>query len=194
MTTLYVLDLRNYVNSWRTLLPTLPTERQQRALSCRKEADSLRIAGAGYLLSLALERAGVPKLQQKFERTPMGKPYLTDYPDIQFSLSHAGTWAVCAVGDAPLGVDLEREGRCTMELARRFFHPDEVKYLESLPTEHLENELCKLWTAKEAYGKAQGSGLQLSQPLDLRDPRFHFYKLEDHTLCLFCRGEIRLHP
>lgn len=98
MVSLYALDLNAF--DWQACLPSLPTERRARVLSCRDPDDSRRIAGAGYLLSLALERAGVSRTEQVFARTDLGKPYLENRPDLHFSLSHAGPWAVCAVGFA----------------------------------------------------------------------------------------------
>ena len=35
-----------------------------------------------------------------------GQPYLTAAPDVHFSLSHSAAWAVCAVSDHPVGVDI----------------------------------------------------------------------------------------
>lgn len=161
MVTLCALNLEG--RDWKEWLPSLPAERRLRALSCRNPDDSRRIAGAGYLLALVLERSGVPRRDQVFARTGLGKPYLPDRPDLHFSLSHAGPWAVCAVGDSPLGVDVEAP-RCTMAVARRYFHPREVEYLEALPRETQKAALCRLWTAKEAYVKFLGRGLTM--PLD----------------------------
>ncbi len=202
MAKLYVLDLRPWLDGkWRELLPLLPEARQKKALACRRDADGARTACAGWLLQYALIQAGVPQEAQIFTENPWGKPLLRDRADLHFSLSHSGTWAVCAVGASPLGVDVEPP-RCTIAMARRFFHPLEIEALERLKPEAQPDALGRLWTAKEAYLKALGRGL--TQPLNSfavtltpeatlldRSPyRLHEYRLGDYFLCL-CTPEAR---
>ena len=155
MTRLFLLDLQGLQHGrWRELLPALPQNRQERALHCREEADSVRIAGAGWLLRQALEQVGVPARQQAFSANAWGKPELTG-SEICFNLSHSGMWAACAVSDRPVGVDVELP-RCSMAVAQRHFCPEE---LLQLPREDRSLALNRLWTAKEAFVKAVGCGL-----------------------------------
>lgn len=153
MTNLYALNVTEL--NIASVLPLLPPVRQEKIEKLSKEADKSRSAGAGWLLQYALSQAGVSA--PIFAETPLGKPYLPEHPQLHFSLSHAGDWAVCAVGDAPLGVDVEQP-RCTMKIAKRFFSPDE------LPETEDKDFLLRLWTAKEAFVKALGGGLTI--PLD----------------------------
>ena len=37
-----------------------------------------------------------------------GKPYLSDSPEVHFSLSHSSDWAICAVSNHPVGADIQR--------------------------------------------------------------------------------------
>ncbi len=90
-----------------------------------------------------------------------GKPYLTDAPAVQFSLSHSGDWAVCAVSNYPVGVDIQHCGTGRRDVARRFFHPDEVRYLDALSSGEREQAFFRLWALKESYVKADGRGLRL---------------------------------
>lgn len=199
MTALYALDLRRKTSKqWLDLLPTLPETRQRRVLACRQESDRVRTAGAGWLLQFALSEAGISTPLQHITEDSLGKPRLTDREDIHFSISHSGHWAVCAVSDRPVGVDVERP-RCSPEVARRFFHPDEL--LSEDPV-----FLTRLWTAKEAFVKALGLGLtipldsflvrlgpdtaRLEQSYSPLPYRLHEYRLEQDLLCL-CTTEDR---
>lgn len=92
---------------------------------------------------------------------PGGKPYLVAAPDIHFSLSHSGGWAVCALSDRPVGVDIERRTPGRRDVAERFFHKEETQYLNSLPLCAREDAFYSLWTLKESFVKATGRGLRL---------------------------------
>ena len=90
-----------------------------------------------------------------------GKPYLVNEPGVHFSLSHSADWAVCAISDHPVGVDIERCEPGRRDIAARFFHKDEVRYLNTLLPSMREDAFYKLWTLKESFVKSTGRGLDL---------------------------------
>lgn len=198
MAQLYGLDLRPFWNGrWQELLPVLPPERQAAVQRRRSDADRARAAGAGWLLQYALTQAGIAPEDQILNKTELGKPFLPAHPEVHFNLSHSGHWAVCAVSCDPVGVDVEQP-RCTMEIARRFFRPQELEGLDALPD--LQDRLNRLWTAKEAFIKALGGGLtvplnsftvllhangaKLNQNLSSLPYRLHEYRLDDSRISL----------
>lgn len=203
MTTLYAMDLRRREDgSWRDLMSTLPSDRRQRALLCRFDPDKMRIVCAGYLLQTALEQAGIPVEEQIFETNQWGKPYLKYHRSVHFSISHSGIWAVCAVSDHNVGVDVELP-RCTLAVAKRHFCPSEVEGLNQLDRLQQADALNRLWTAKESFLKMLGKGLTL--PLDsfsvrMDDPptlnqtytdlpyQLHEYRLGLYRICLCSIG------
>ncbi|MBE6575041.1 MAG: 4'-phosphopantetheinyl transferase superfamily protein [Ruminococcaceae bacterium] len=89
------------------------------------------------------------------DRAEGGKPCFLHAPELHFSVSHSGGIWVCAFSAAPVGIDLQqikpiREGG----IARRFFHPEEIAYLDAHP-----DAFFALWTAKESYVKLTGQGV-----------------------------------
>ena len=96
------------------------------------------------------------------ERGEHGKPRLTG-TSLEFNLSHTTDALLLAVGrNNVLGVDLESFGRRTrpvIELARRFFTPDEATALETFPEDLRQTAFLRLWCAKEAALKAEGGGI-----------------------------------
>ncbi len=119
------------------------------------------------LLRVALETfLGTPVEEWSVLRdSPYAKPYVPALPNVHFSITHAGDYWACAVADAEVGLDLQdvreriagsgtQEDRA-MAIARRFFHPAEVAYLEGRPAE----EFFRLWAKKESYVKYTGAGL-----------------------------------
>jgi 4'-phosphopantetheinyl transferase len=132
-------------------------EHRRQFIVCR---GALREALAGYVeQSPALLR---------FDCNRYGKPALSG-EDIRFNLSHSGVWAMLAVSDREVGIDIERiEPRFMQDqIPERFFSAREVTELRSLPRCEQTAAFFRCWTRKEAYIKARGLGLAL--PLDSFD-------------------------
>jgi len=55
---------------------------------------------------------------------------------------------------------VERRGR-TIEIADRYFAPDEVRDLHALPDDRRRERFFEYWTLKESYIKARGMGLAI---------------------------------
>ncbi len=128
-------------------------------IAARPERERRRSLGAALLLehAAARHRPGLSRPLRRAEGT-WGKPYLPDAPDLHFSLSHSGDWAVCAVADVPVGVDLQQERPLRVSPARRFA-PEERAVLAALPPEERSRRTFSLWACKEAYTKCTGLGL-----------------------------------
>lgn len=95
-----------------------------------------------------------------------GKPHLFvrggEHCDLQFNWSHSGTFALVALARSVTpGVDIEqpREGVKVIEIAQRFFAPDEVQDLVDCEEAERHALFLRLWCAKEAVLKALGRGL-----------------------------------
>ncbi|MCC8029612.1 MAG: 4'-phosphopantetheinyl transferase superfamily protein [Lachnospiraceae bacterium] len=90
-------------------------------------------------------------------REGYGKPYVKELPYVHFSISHSGNVWTCAVSGTEVGLDLQiRHTGDSEKLARRFFHPNEIRWLE----QHGFDEFSRLWAYKESYVKYTGIGLK----------------------------------
>ena len=109
-----------------------------------------------------------PDLSMLFQvvRTDRGKPYFPNCPQIQFSISHSGSYWVCAMANEAIGVDLQQHVRLKDEtieaasvrfgkIAHRFFHPLEAGYVEL----NRYSNFFDVWTARESYVKYTGQGI-----------------------------------
>jgi 4'-phosphopantetheinyl transferase len=78
-----------------------------------------------------------------------------------FNLAHTDGLVVMALGRVDrLGVDVERlDQRVNLAVARRYFSAAEITSLDSLPPEERVRRFQRLWTLKEAYLKALGTGI-----------------------------------
>jgi 4'-phosphopantetheinyl transferase len=92
-----------------------------------------------------------------------GKPSVAaEAPQVHFSVSYAtsvGAVAVCV--ERPVGVDVadRRIARPFLRLARRYFAPAEAESLCAVSAARRAEEYYRLWTRKEAWGKAIGRGV-----------------------------------
>ena len=103
--------------------------------------------------------------QVPLAHTPLGKPYLADYPGFHISLSHGGGVVAAALsGAGPVGVDVDDCDNMPppsqqLAFARRFFPAAEAQFLADTPPDDRTGAFLTLWTAKEAVGKALGQGV-----------------------------------
>jgi 4'-phosphopantetheinyl transferase len=91
-----------------------------------------------------------------------GKPYLRGPGSPKFNLSHTDGWALLAVCDTDVGVDVERirTDLDPVALAERFFSRREVVAVRSGGP----GVFFRYWVCKESYAKALGQGLRNGIP------------------------------
>lgn len=110
----------------------------------------------------------IPPSQWKFRRTRHGRPEVCAPPvPVRFNVSHTrGLVALALTAACDVGIDVETFEVETkrIELARRFFAPEESSAILAAPPRDGESRFVELWTLKEAYLKALGFGLSI--PLD----------------------------
>ena len=80
------------------------------------------------------------------QKTPSGKPYFPDRPDIHFSISHTSSHVMCAISFFPVGVDVEAVRPIPEQLPARVCSPEELE----------EFDFFELWTLKESFIKLSG--------------------------------------
>ncbi len=97
--------------------------------------------------------------EEMTEITEQGKPYLADYPDVHFNLSHSDGITACIVENQECGIDCENVREYRPNVIKRAFSEKEQALIESAPENERDMLFFTLWTLKEAYIKAIGKGL-----------------------------------
>jgi len=83
----------------------------------------------------------------EIKKTPNGKPYFPERPDVHFSLSHGRTHVLCVISDNPVGCDIEAtERKISLRASKYFCTQDEMDMFDPLD----------LWLLKESYVKLFG--------------------------------------
>jgi 4'-phosphopantetheinyl transferase len=157
---------RDQRSAAHALLVALATSLQDAAPPAGNPAQGDSAVGEGAARSAVSSQALVLRHEVS------GRPVIDG---LAVSLSHArGLIAVAASRHGPLGVDVESRREFEIDgMARRWFDPVEVSWLyrQADPLD----AFLRLWTAKEAVGKAlgrglRGSGLRRLMPLDTMLP------------------------
>jgi len=142
------------------------------------ERDRVRHIVTRWLARSVLARyVGVAAEALRFEQNVYGRPKLDSeaHPEtsIRFNISHTDGVVVLAVtSGAEVGIDVENviARPAALDVAERFFAPDEAARLRSVPMPARSRAFFEYWTLKESYIKARGKGLSL----DLGKFAFHF--------------------
>ena len=150
------------------------------AVSGKKEAPEWIWVTAGEAIMRLSTLAPV-----KIEKSPGGKPYFADRQGLFLSLSHSGEYAVCAVSDVPVGVDIQEYRKVKRNMLKRLLCPGEqIVLAERADTSERAKDgflsaeetvdFFRFWTAKEACVKCTGAGLSK----DFRELLADFEKCE----------------
>lgn len=85
-----------------------------------------------------------------------GKPFVKD-DNLYFNISHSGEYAVCAIGDEEMGVDIQKKKEIKYEFARRYYHDKDLEHIDR--SEDSLTEIIRVWAIKESYVKLKGKGM-----------------------------------
>lgn len=186
----------NEVHIWRANLLTSPLllEQAKQLLSADELQRGQRLYSSElrqrFWLAHAWKRCilaqyvSQPPSQLNFARGEYGKPFLilpADMQSVQFNMSHSGDMVLFAImQNVEVGVDIELINWQVeaLQLAQRFFAPEEYELLHNVPGSQLIPAFYRIWTLKEAVIKALGKGLHYNLS------EFAVHLADDYAHCL----------
>ncbi|MDR3222257.1 MAG: 4'-phosphopantetheinyl transferase superfamily protein [Methanobrevibacter sp.] len=120
------------------------------------DKDKCLSGGGRILLKFILSKIGIEDYIINID--DRGKPFLDNYPNISFNISHSGELVMVGVCDEDIGVDIEKIQNLDYSgLSNHFFHLNEYK--EIVNSENPINTFFRIWTLKESYVKMKGTGI-----------------------------------
>ena len=123
----------------------------------KRPAKRLSVAAGELMRSAIAGEFNKNPSELRFRTGKNGKPYVENVK-VEFSVSHSGNIAVCALSDKPVGIDIENIREANVNVARRLFTQDEQNYVfEKWPL--VKQRFFEVWTRKEAYVKMLGKGV-----------------------------------
>ncbi len=125
--------------------------------------DKIRtLIGEILIRTIITEDLGIRNDNISFEKNPYGKPYLKNYPNFNFNISHSGDFVVCAIDNNPIGVDIEEVKYIEYEdIAKNFFTTNEFDYITKNDSYSSLSRFYEIWTLKESFIKCCGQGLSM---------------------------------
>lgn len=155
--------LDGFTEQQAAFVSTLSPDERQRAGAFRFDSDRLKfIVRRGLLRRLLSLITGETPESLRLQTGRRGKPFLTDWPDIHFSMSHSDELALFGFSRRlRIGVDIEKQNR-TPDLggmARTIFSEQDATRILALCGEEQVVAFFRAWTRLEALVKALGTGL-----------------------------------
>lgn len=124
------------------------------------------VVGRALARTVLGRRLGCAPVQVPISSAATGRPALAGCEKMDFSISHSRRHCAVAVSTrGRIGVDVEEVADFPERLANRWCSPGEADWLRQLPVCERARGFYKLWTIKEACGKARGTGIR--PPLDV---------------------------
>ncbi|WP_169314685.1 4'-phosphopantetheinyl transferase family protein [Acetobacterium woodii] len=142
-------------NRYHTLSPARQKKIDQLIFSKDKKLS----LAAGLVFQAGLADYGLQEQHLIIAHHQNGKPYLPQYPELFFNISHSEQLAICVFSNREIGADVEKVSNIDLEIARRLF--DNAEYREIIAADCPEEAFYNYWVLKESYMKATGWGLKL---------------------------------
>jgi len=143
------------------------------------QKDKLLHIGGEALLNYILKKIKID--DPLYETTDYGKPYLKNYPEIHFNISHSEKYVFCGVSSHPIGVDIEYIQDIDLNIAETYFHEKEYNYI--INSKNKTKSFFDIWTLKESYLKMEGIGLNL-------DLNSFIISIKDENICIIPTKQI----
>lgn len=144
-------------NDYKYFFSLMNSEKRERIDRFKNTEDKKRSVCAEMLARQEISKNyGFAIEEIMFDTQENGKPYCKN-ADVHLSLSHSGEYAVCAIGDADIGIDIQKIVPYNEKTAKKVCSESEFEHIEK--SDDKAAEFVKLWTQKEAFAKMEGKGI-----------------------------------
>jgi 4'-phosphopantetheinyl transferase len=149
--------------TFRKLLANVHNEKCEKIKKFVRPEDAIRALLADILVrSVIASYLKVSNKTIEFNVNEYGKPFLKGNYGLHFNVSHSEDWIVCAIDNKPVGIDIEKVRPVDLlEIASQLFSDEEYKTLIVKSPEDRQRFFFDLWTLKESYIKAVGTGFSI---------------------------------
>ncbi|PIF04385.1 MAG: hypothetical protein CSA86_02065 [Arcobacter sp.] len=133
---------------------TISPQRLKYAKQYHKKQDFIRSLLSSVLFYYALNKNGIDKKDIIIEKSLRGKPFLKNSKNIDFNITHSGHWVACAIDVNDVGIDIEYMKDINLTDFEEILTTKEISYINNK-----QENFYQIWTLKESYIKALGTGI-----------------------------------
>ena len=126
---------------------------------CENNEKTMHHTAWSLLYSYLLSSYGLTQDQLSVSRTSNGKPYFSSHPSIHFSIAHSHGLVAVAIGNTPVGIDLERYRPISKRIKTGMLN---------LPEDAPDDLALSRFTELESYVKYTGGKLYRMQYDDMK--------------------------
>lgn len=177
------VDAEYLEKNFDSIINMLHLARREKVAKLKNKKAAYVSMTAGLLLQGVVEREfGLKPDDILIGKGENGKPYLKEYPEYKYNISHSGDMVMMAYSKQELGVDIEEIRVKDTKVAKRCFVPHEYLYVlngnddsdetvydepvfdgcgEDKMNAERSRRFFEIWTLKEAYLKLSGKGISV---------------------------------
>ncbi|MBD5095557.1 MAG: 4'-phosphopantetheinyl transferase superfamily protein [Lachnospiraceae bacterium] len=169
------VDAEYLEKNFDSIINMLHLARREKVAKLKNKKAAYVSMTAGLLLQEIVEREfGLKPDDILIGKGENGKPYLKEYPEYKYNISHSGDMVMMAYSKQELGVDIEELRIKDTKVAKRCFVPHEYLYVlngndepvfdgcgEDKMNAERSRRFFEIWTLKEAYLKLSGKGISV---------------------------------
>lgn len=136
------------------------------------------------LLIRCLQEAGVYNEYPVYGYSNKKKPYLSNYSDWHFNISHCVKAVVCTLSAEEIGVDIEIIDAENLDLIYEVLNSAEIN--DVITSNDPKHTFCQYWTKKESLLKCSGIGISdnLKNVLNQDKYDFHQFSQIGYEICV----------
>lgn len=188
-------DLKSY--EYDDLFNLISFKKRSRVIQYRFFKDAQRAILSEIIIRLLIHKVlNIPNDKIHFNANIYGKPFLENYDEFHFNISHTDHYVVCVLGKSPVGIDIEAILPIDLRIMNRFFSNEETQFVLGHPNKERLVAFYNIWTMKESYVKYIGKGLSIpfntfniqNKADDIILHRLHFL---ENVICHVCTQSIK---
>lgn len=156
-----ILDINN--ERLNDLSLTVSTDVKLKIKRFVNKEDKIRALISDMLIKILISNNLKLKIKDiVVSKNKFGKPYLKNYKNFNFNISHSGEFVVCCIDAKPVGIDIEEIKQIEYkDIAEKFFVNREYKIIRACNKNQQLAKFYEFWTLKESYVKYCGEGLSI---------------------------------
>lgn len=135
-------------------------QKREKIRVIKNEKASRESLAGELLLMFALKKTKTDYEKCEFSFKGQGKPYIKNYKDFSYNISHSDGLVAFAYSKKEVGCDIEKIRETDVDKLKRILSEDEIETLDEITDKREKQKVFfKFWTKKESLAKLNGESV-----------------------------------